>query len=102
MNDVEDLLAAGALSGQDRPRGENLDGAEEGGINARFIRGTFKVGGGVSGVTMEPMDCTADGTGVADRPGWVLLGAGLTVALDFGTWTAEERGLLSDRSTGSV
>lgn len=51
---------------------------------------------------MEPMDCTADGTGVADRPGWVLLGAGLTVALDFDTWVEEERGLLSDRSTGSV
>lgn len=101
MNDVEDLLAAGALSGQDRPWGENLDGGEEGGINARFIRGTFGVGG-VTSVTMEPMDCTADGTGVADRPGWVLVGAGLTVALDFDTWTAEERGLLSDRSTGSV
>lgn len=49
---------------------------------------------------MEPMDCTAEGTGVAERPGWVtaLLGAGLTVALA----TVEvERGLLSDRSTGS-
>lgn len=42
-----------------------------------------KEGGG--SVTMEPMDCTVDGTGVADRPGWVLLGAGLTVALDFDT-----------------
>lgn len=51
-------------------------------------------------VTMEPMDCTAEGTGVADRLGWVtaLLGAGLTVVLV----VQAERGLLSERSTGSV
>lgn len=50
--------------------------------------------------TMEPMDCTVEGTGVADRPGWdmALLGAGLTVELV----VEAERGLLSDRSTGSV
>lgn len=52
-------------------------------------------------VTMEPIDCT--GTGVADRPGWLTmpLGAGLTVAL-VEAGSEEERGLLSDRSTGSV
>lgn len=50
--------------------------------------------------TMEPIDCTAEGTGVADRVGWVtaLLGAGLTVVLV----VQAERGLLSERSTGSV
>lgn len=49
---------------------------------------------------MEPIDCTAEGTGVADRLGWVtaLLGAGLTVVLI----VEAERGLLSERSTGSV
>lgn len=84
MDHVEDLLAAGALSGQDGPWRENLEGREEGGVNAWFIHGTFS-GEGEGSVTMEPMDCTVDGTGVADRPGWVLLGAGLTVALDFDT-----------------
>lgn len=55
-------------------------------------------------VTMEPIDCTADGTGVADSPGWVAAppGAGLTVALTVEAGSEEERGLLSDRSTGSV
>lgn len=49
---------------------------------------------------MEPIVCTAEGTGVADRLGWVtaLLGAGLTVVLV----VEAERGLLSERSTGSV
>lgn len=49
---------------------------------------------------MEPIDCTEDGTGVAHRLGWdtELLGAGLTVVLVVDV----ERGLLSDRSTGSV
>lgn len=55
-------------------------------------------------VTMEPMDCTVEGTGVADRLGWVTapLGAGLTVVLVVEAGSEEERGLLSDRSTGSV
>lgn len=55
-------------------------------------------------VTMEPIDCTADGMGVADRLGWVTapLGAGLTVMLMVEAGSEEERGLLSDRSTGSV
>ena len=51
---------------------------------------------------MEPIDCTAEeGTGVADRPGCVTMapGEGLTAVV----LVAEaERGLLSDRSTGSV
>lgn len=48
MDHVEDLLAAGALSGQDRPWRENLGGREEGGVNAWFIHGTFsREGGGV-------------------------------------------------------
>lgn len=53
---------------------------------------------------MEPIDCTAEGTGVADRLGWVtaLLGAGLTVVLVVEAGSEEERGLLRDRSTGSV
>ncbi len=53
---------------------------------------------------MEPIDCTAEGIGVADRLGWVtaLLGAGLTVVLVVEAGSEEERGLLSDRSTGSV
>lgn len=41
MDHVEDLLAAGALSGQDRPWRENLEGREEGGVNIWFIHGTF-------------------------------------------------------------
>lgn len=55
-------------------------------------------------VTMEPIDCTAEGTGVADRPGWLVatLGAGLTVVLVVEAGREEERGLLMDRSTGSV
>lgn len=53
-------------------------------------------------VTMEPMDGTADGTGVAGRPGVVPPGAGLTVGPAFEAGTEEGRGLLSDRSTGSV
>lgn len=55
-------------------------------------------------VTIEPIDCTAEGTGVADRLGWVgaQLGAGLTVVLVVEAGSEEERGLLSDRSTGSV
>lgn len=55
-------------------------------------------------VTIEPIDCTAEGTGVADRLGWVtaLLGAGLTVVLVVEAGSEEERGLLRDRSTGSV
>lgn len=57
---------------------------------------------GCVSVTMEPMDGTADGTGVAGRPGWVLPGAGLTVVLTFDAGTEEWHGLLSDRSTGSV
>lgn len=53
---------------------------------------------------MEPIDCTAEATGVADRLGCVttLLGAGFTVMLDVEAGSEEERGLLSDRSTGSV
>lgn len=53
---------------------------------------------------MEPIDCTVEGTGVADKLGWVitLLGAGLTVVLVDEAGREEERGLLSDRSTGSV
>lgn len=53
---------------------------------------------------MEPIDCTAEGTGVADRLGWVTasLGAGLTVVFVVEAGSEEERGLLSDRSTGSV
>lgn len=41
---------------------------------------------------------------MADRLGWVTapLGAGLTVALMVAAGSDEERGLLSDRSTGSV
>lgn len=55
-------------------------------------------------VTIEPIDCTAEGTGVADRLGWATapLGAGLTVVLVADTGSEEERGLLRDRSTGSV
>lgn len=55
-------------------------------------------------VTMEPMDCMAEGTGVADRPGWVMtpLGAGLTARPMVEAGSEEERGLWSDRSTGSV
>lgn len=54
--------------------------------------------------TMEPIDCTVVGTGVADRLGWVTrpLGAGLTVMLVVQDGCEEERGLLSERSTGSV
>lgn len=54
--------------------------------------------------TMEPMDCTVVGTGVADRLGWVTrpLGAGLTVVLVVEDGCEDERGLLSERSTGSV
>lgn len=61
-------------------------------------------GGKRSVFTIEPIDCTPDGTGVADRLGWVtaLLGAGLTVVLMVVAGSEEERGLLSDRSTGSV
>lgn len=53
---------------------------------------------------MEPIDCTAEGTGVADRLGWVtaLLGAGLTVVLVVEAGSEEARGLFRDRSTGSV
>lgn len=53
---------------------------------------------------MEPMDCTAEGTGVADRPGWLTAppGAGFTVVLAEEAGSEEERGLLRDRSTGSV
>lgn len=58
---------------------------------------------------MEPIDWTPDGMGVADRPGRLTagLGVGLTVALATVVAAAvagsdEERGLLSDRSTGSV
>lgn len=49
---------------------------------------------------MEPIDCMEDGTGVADRLGWDTepLGAGLTAVLV----VEVERGLLRDRSTGSV
>lgn len=55
-------------------------------------------------VTMEPIDCTVEGTGVADRLCWVtmLLGAGLTVVFVVDTGCEEERGLFSERSTGSV
>lgn len=56
---------------------------------------------------MEPIDWTPDGTGVAERPGW--LGAGLTVTLAAVVvvvatlaGSEEDRGLLSDRSTGSI
>lgn len=53
---------------------------------------------------MEPIDCTVEGTGVADRLGWAttLPGAGLTVVFVVGGGSGVERGLLSDRSTGSV
>lgn len=49
---------------------------------------------------MEPIDCTEEGTGVAERLGWdtELPGAGLTVVLAVDA----ERGLFRDRSTGSV
>ena len=55
-------------------------------------------------VTMEPIDCTEVETGVAERWVWVMapLGAGLTVMLVVEAGSVEERGLLSDRSTGSV
>lgn len=61
---------------------------------------------------MEPIDWTPDGTGVAERPGWLTagLGAGLTVTLAVVVAVVaavagseeEDRGLLSDRSTGSI
>lgn len=48
------------------------------------------------------MDCTAEGTGVAVRLGWVavLLGGGLTVVLVTETVCEDIRGLLRDRSMG--
>lgn len=78
---MQDLLAPGALRGQDGPRRENLE-PEEGRYCALQASHPQRGARGCS-VTMEPMDCTVDGTGVAGRPGCVLLGAGLTVALAF-------------------
>lgn len=54
--------------------------------------------------TMEPIDCTVVGMGVADRLGWPMaqLGAGLTVIVAVEAGSEEGRGLLSDKSTGSV
>lgn len=53
---------------------------------------------------MEPMACIAEGIDMADRPGWIMipLGAGLTVMAVMEAGSEEGRGLLSDRSTGSV
>lgn len=104
MDDVEDLLAAGALSGQDGAWGEDLGMARGAGYDVGFSKEATDQGGGRSVFTIEPIDCTPDGTGVADKLGWVTtpLGAGLTVAPMVAAGSDEERGLLSDRSTGSV
>lgn len=71
-------------------------------VSARVSRRALTGRLGCVSVTMEPMDWTAEGTGVAGRPGWVLPGAGLTVGLALDAGAEEERGLFSDRSTGSV
>lgn len=53
---------------------------------------------------MEPIDCNAEGRVVAVKVVVVKiwLGAGLVVVHVVYTGSGEERGLLSDRSTGSV
>lgn len=104
MDDVEDLLAAGALSGQDGAWGEDLGMARGAGYDEGPSKAATDHGGKRSAFTIEPIDCTPDGTGVADRLGWLTapLGAGLTVVLMVAAGSDEDRGLLSDRSTGSV
>lgn len=109
MDDVEDLLASRALGGQDGARREDLEGQGKGNMIRQSNPPVYTVQllqwrRWEFVVTMEPIDCTAEGMGVADRLGWVTtqLGAGLTVVLVVEAGSEEERGLLSDRSTGSV
>lgn len=100
MDDMENLLSSGSLCGEDRTRREDLEGGRDSVSKLAVCLIVNKQRREEFVVTMEPMDCTVEGTGVAGRPGWdeALLGAGLTVVLV----VEAERGLLSDRSTGSV
>lgn len=88
--------------------GERTCGGREGGAShwGGSLTGSGCICVGFFALTIEPIDWTPDGTGVADRPGWLtaVLGAGLTVALAdvVAAGSEAERGLLSDRSTGSV